>query len=90
MKLNMYAVYDKIAMEFAPPYLGRNDAVAIRGFKTLMSTEKVQVPNDFRLYRIGEFDADNGVIIPLNPPKEVFSPGSTQDQEIADLVGAGG
>lgn len=90
MLYRVYSCYDKVAQEFAPPYLGRNHAVAIRGFKNMMASERVPTPSDFRLYWVGSFDGEKGVLTPVSPIEEVFSPGSDEDVESASLSGAGG
>jgi len=64
-KMRIYSVYDEKAEEFSPPFFQANDRMAQR-----MITESAKgngsmlnaYPEDFKLYRIGEFDTTSGDI----------------------------
>lgn len=88
MNFALYTVYDTVAMEAGPIFQARNDAVAVRAFKRMMTEDHVN-DADYRLYCVGEFDTDDLVVTSI-PSKEVFSPGSEADRQVAELVGKGG
>lgn len=66
MTLNMYNVKDRVSDEFAPPYVAKNDAVALRQFNHLISNLN---PQDYELYCIGKYDTDTGLITVTLPEK---------------------
>lgn len=59
-KHQIYTVYDRIAEEYAPPWIARNDAVAVRQMLSLMKDSPF--PDDFWLFCIGVFNSDSGLI----------------------------
>lgn len=70
MKFGVYCVRD-IKSGFQTPATQVNDAVAIRGFASaVMNSDSVLATHsaDFALYKIGEFDADKGQLVPLDLP----------------------
>ena len=63
MKQGTYAIYDSTAEVFGRPMFLLNDATAIRGFVNALinpKSEFYQNPEDFTLYRFGEFDDIEG------------------------------
>lgn len=56
----LYVVYDEVAEVHTAPITLKNDAVAKRWFAERMS--KVNDPTDFKLYLIGQYDEDTGII----------------------------
>lgn len=66
MILQMYNVKDKISEEFAPPFVAKNDAVALRQFNHLINNLN---PQDYSLYHIGQYDSDTGLITVTLPEK---------------------
>jgi len=88
MKETLYTVYDIVACEGGPLFTARNDAVAIRLFKNLMKQQQLN-SHDFRLYACGEYDNEHLQLHHIEK-REVFSPGSSLEQEQADMIGAGG
>ena len=64
MVTNVYSVHDD-KVGFCPVFMDSNDESAIRGFayafrqsSSLMSF----APSDFRLYRVGSFDTQSGIL----------------------------
>lgn len=63
MKIGIYAVYDKKAKAYMPPWECQNNAVAIRKFGGAVNDEKSFIhryPDDFDLYHIAFFDDNSG------------------------------
>lgn len=56
----MYTIKDSAANEYGPLITAKNDAVAIRQFKNLM--KNTDFPEDFSIFKIGEFNEETGVI----------------------------
>lgn len=70
MKVGMYAVYDRKASVFARPFCSPNDAMAMRSFRAARqdpATELSKFPEDFTLYRLGDFDDDSGEVTGFPP-----------------------
>jgi hypothetical protein len=73
MKTNLYVIYDRVAEESGPIFEAKNDLVADRNFKKLLSEHKTELSNDFKLLRIGTFDHEtNGVQGELIPVEVEF------------------
>lgn len=58
----LYSIKDVVADEFGPIYEAVNDGVAIRNFSKIL--QEVTYPEDFELYKVGEFDVKTGEIMP--------------------------
>ena len=74
MKLMMYAVYDRAAMAFLPPFFTNNEGLAVRGFADATNNPETQFfrhPQDFSLNELGNFDDNSGVFELLHEPKRV-------------------
>lgn len=66
MMLNVYSIRD-VRYGFLAPTVEQNDYIAARNFaNAIMETHGVLFTHasDFQLFRIGEFDTDNGVLKP--------------------------
>lgn len=73
MKFGVYAIRD-VKVGFQSISVQPNDAVAIRGFEsTVINSDSVLFTHaeDFSLYKLGEFDADSGRLIPLDLPVQL-------------------
>ena len=53
--INLYCIYDRLAEKAGPVFHADNDAVAIRGYNRLVERGEID-PDDYQLYRIGEYD----------------------------------
>lgn len=67
MKINLYAVKD-LKVGFEPPFARQNDDVAIREFEsaakfTQGANRFRECPSDYELWKIGEYNMENGCII---------------------------
>jgi hypothetical protein len=72
MKLNIYSIYDKAAEAFITPFFMQNDGLAIRAFQDNVNAEDEnnisKHPEQFTLYKIGEYDDKAGVIAAQEQP----------------------
>lgn len=78
MKFGVYCVRD-VKAGFQTPAVQVNDAVAVRGFvSAVLNSDSVLFTHaqDFALYKLGDFDADNGRLIPLDLPVELMQASS--------------
>lgn len=66
MKSEVYTVFDNIALEGAPLFHAKNDAVAQRNVAVLLQ-QQVR-PEDYSLVHIGRFDHERLVFELLDPP----------------------
>lgn len=65
MKLKIYSVYDKKSMVYHPGQYCHNDGHAMRFFAMQFQnpdTVMGKYPEDFDIYRIGEFDDATGLL----------------------------
>lgn len=72
--LKIYAVYDKKAMVYAPPFFVNTAIEAVRAFGELVADGRSTVakyPSDFALYCLGDFDDCNGLFMPNGIPQLV-------------------
>lgn len=70
MKFGMYCMQD-LKTGFLTPTIDQTDASAIRNFDSaILQSQGVLFTHaeDFRLFRIGEFDSESGVVEPLAMP----------------------
>lgn len=60
--MNMYSVYDHVAQKFMGMFESINDGTATRAFYAACKTgQMAQEPEDYVLYKIGQFDEDEGI-----------------------------
>ena len=69
MKMLVFAVYDKKMGEYGPPVAVSHVIEAERWFDSLVNGEGVvsRYPEDFALYRIGDYDAASGTMTAQAP-----------------------
>lgn len=68
--INAYTIYDKKAATYIPPFFGRTNRDAIEVVEPLLALrggKLAEFPEDFILYRIGEFDPLTGVFVSCPP-----------------------
>jgi hypothetical protein len=72
MKLNVYSIHDKAATAFTQPFFMHNDGLAIRAFQDNVNAKDEnnisKHPEQFSLFKLGEYDDATGVITPLPSP----------------------
>lgn len=71
-----YAVYDRKAEMYSPPFLEVKDGTAIRAIQDLVINQKdhafAKHPSDFSLHKLGEFDDSEGVINAKAKPEKII------------------
>lgn len=70
MIINAYAIRDKKALTYAPPYFQATDGLAVRVFGDLCNDRNTTVgrhPSDFSLFRVGAYNDASGMLIPIDP-----------------------
>lgn len=76
IKLGIYSIKDTKAEVFLPPFYVRNNGEAIRVFDDCVQnpdTNLAKHPEDFYLFKLGEFDQDSGSLIPSACPESLAS-----------------
>ena len=66
MKVNIYTIYVVLAKESGPIFQGKNDEVAARVFRSLLSDTPNINPNDYEVYCLGEFDTEARTFVPVD------------------------
>lgn len=66
MIYKIYSVRDNLSEEYAPPFVSKNDAVAVRQYRDLIRSQKLN-PDEFGLYFLGTYETEFGVIESLLP-----------------------
>lgn len=70
VKLNAYSIYDKAVQAYARVFMLRTDEEAKRGFMSICLDADGDInkhPQDYTLFRIGEFDDGTGELSPQVP-----------------------
>lgn len=74
MKLKIYAIHDDKMQAFSRPLFFQNHGTAIRSFSDAIQDPKsdyARHPSDYRLYCLGEYDDNTGIIVSLSQPEYV-------------------
>ena len=74
MKLNAYTVYDSKIQAFKPPFYLSADGDALRAFGDTCNNKDTplgQHPEDYTLFKLGEYDDKTALFEPLNTPKSM-------------------
>lgn len=69
--MKIYSVWDKCMESFAPPFVAKNDNVAVRNF--LIGAKKLPNVDDLKLYCLGDWNDENDTV-PFNPHPSVEVP----------------
>jgi len=65
MMLNIYSIFDSATKSYNTPFFMQNDELAIRALKNLVnddSTDVCKFPDQFILFKLGEFNDATGFI----------------------------
>jgi len=66
MKSQLYAIYDTAAGIYQKPFFGQSDGEVKRSFMDVATSGDTPIglhPEDYSLYRLGNFDDNNGKLI---------------------------
>lgn len=66
------SIYDKKLKSFENVVAVEKQEEASRDFetlKTMTETKYGKHPDDFQLYKVGEYNRDNGLLTPITPPE---------------------
>jgi hypothetical protein len=67
MNLKIYSVYDVKAKTWAQPFTCPTRGQALRSWDTVANDKESEIskyPEDFHLFEVGEFDIENGRVVP--------------------------
>lgn len=70
MIINVYAIKDKVADQFGNIFCDQSDVLATRGFSYAVNLKDGMMsfrPDDYDLYRLGQYDSNKGEISPISP-----------------------
>lgn len=70
MIIKIFAVFDTKAQAFNSPFFVSNEGMAIRGFTDAVNDKNNSIgqhPEDYTLFRIGDYNDENGAITPESP-----------------------
>lgn len=76
MRIHAFSVFDSAAKLFMQPFFARTRGEAMRSFMDACSDEKHQFSRhamDYSLYVVGQFDEDDGLLIPQAEPERLMS-----------------
>lgn len=69
MKMVIYSIYDTAAAAYMRPFFVQSDGQATRMFTDIALDAEHEVgkhPEDYSLHRLGQFDDNNGALMPEN------------------------
>ena len=70
----LYSIYDKKSGLMSPLFSAENDFIARRAFfRSAGSGDLAAFPEDFDLYKVGEFDLHTGQVKDVTPSKFIAS-----------------
>lgn len=81
MKQNVYTIKDAKSGTFATPFFSINDATATRSFQQAANDQNTtinQFPEDYALYKLGEFNDESAEFI-SHLPEFVANPSTKKD-----------
>lgn len=84
MKYGIYAVRDNL-IGYLSITLEQNDPAALRDFSAAVNSPDSRLfvkPEDYRLYRVGTFDTDTGIIEAESSPSLIGEGGSLMRKEV--------
>lgn len=74
--MNVYSIFDSAASAFATPFFMQNDGLAVRAFSDNINrveekTALSEHPDQFTLFKIGEFEDKTGVLEKYDTPRSL-------------------
>lgn len=92
MIYGVYAVRD-FKTGFMAPTVDVNDASAIRNFEHAVCGAEQSLffshPEDYALFKIGDYDADSGLLVPCSPVVELLTATQVLDSALARRLKGG-
>lgn len=76
MKSEVFSIYDSKVALFSSPFFMRSAAEAVRAFTDTVNNPDTTIhrhPDDYTLFKLGEFDADAGTFENMPAPLSVVS-----------------
>lgn len=70
MTFDLFAILDRVAGDFGPPFMAKNNGIAWRQYLHYVKDSPNQ--EDFQLYRLGTYYSETGVILPAPAPVQVI------------------
>lgn len=73
-EMQLYTIYDSKGEVFFPPFADENNGSAIRQFGDLLTDPQSKLnkhAGDYKLYRIGRYRVDTGILYPEQPEELV-------------------
>lgn len=80
----LYSIYDVKAEVYFPPFVAGRVGEALRIFEDLLSDPQSRLsrhPNDYRLFAIGAFSVDTGMVADLHGGVKLIEEGLTLVKE---------
>ena len=84
MVVSVYSIYDVKSCLYGQPFYSHNDNVAVRSFQDLQADSSSMVhrhPDDFRLYKLGNFNDITGMMSCISVPFLVLDLNLLKDGE---------
>lgn len=72
--MKAFAVRDVKVSGWLTPHFNQHLGLELRGWQEVVNDAKSDIakyPEDFSLYEVGAWDSEQGMLIPLSPPKLV-------------------
>lgn len=69
--MNLYVIYDRVAQESGPVFEAKNDGIAVRQMRNVLSENPASKPLEYQLLNVGTIDHETNVITPIGTPLDV-------------------
>lgn len=72
MILIAFSIFDVKGSNFTPPFFMAAQGIALRNFSDLVNDPQTSVfkhPEDYKLYKVGSFDDNSGLFVPIPVPE---------------------
>lgn len=72
LTMGLYVINDKIADEDSPVFEAKNEAIALRQYRGLLSKESV-FPEEYRLFQVGNINKSTHVLTAMKPVEILYN-----------------
>ena len=69
--MRLYTVYDKVAQEGSQPFMAKNDGIALRSYRKLLTQVDPSLQKEYQLLYIGDFHPEAAFVEGLDSHIEV-------------------